>query len=898
MRTLWQGFWSGVFAFITLLALALSILLVAYASMARDLPAPEELSQRADTFRSTRIYDREGNLLTETFDPNAGRRTVVALDRMTPAIIQATIATEDANFYYHRGIDPVALLRALYYAVRERDIVSGASTIPQQLVKRIFLTPERTLTRKLKEAILAAEITRRFSKDAILEIYLNELYYGNFAYGVDTAAQTYFGKDVAELTLAEASLLAGLPQAPAYYDPYSFPDRAKNRQSVVLGLMVENEMITQAEADAAWLQALAYIPVSFDLKSPHYTLFVRQQLESLLGPDTLYSAGLQVTTALDPQMQAAAERIVAEQIQSLGDRNVSNGALVAIDPQTGEVLALVGSADFENVEIDGQVNMALSPRQPGSSIKPLVYLSAFEQSADEGDQAWTPGTLLADIESEFPDAQGPYVPKNYDEKEHGLVTVRSALANSFNIPAVRALQKVDIPAFLDLAQRVGITTMTRPDYGLSLGLGAGETTLLELTGAFGVLAANGVRHPPITILQIADSNDTVLCQFDSPTPCRFGAESGGSQQVVSPVDAFLITDILQDNEARSPMFGRNSVLNIGRPAAVKTGTTNDFRDNLTVGYTPQLVVGVWVGNSNNSPMRNVSGVTGAGPIWAQFMQDSLADQPIIGFTPPPGVVQMEVCAETGTRPSQACPARAQWWFAQDRPPLPAERDLYQTVRLDRTTGKLATEFTPAEAIDEQVFKVYPAEYREWAAAHGIPQPPAESSDLFTFAPDVDISAPAEGVILSGRVEIRGSANIPGLVAYELRYGISHNPGAFSLPFHTATAPVTDGVLGYWDTSGLDEGPHTLQLIVRDQAGAQYEKRVRLFVAPAFQTETPTATVEAPTPTWTPTWTPPPPQGSSEATPVPSVETVPPPPATESPTPEAVEATATPVPSSE
>lgn len=874
-----QGLLGGVLAFVILAALAVGGALIGYATIAAGLPAPGELTARASRFQSTRILDRAGNLLAETFDPNAGRRTAVPLDRISPYLVQATISTEDANFYRHPGIDPVALLRALYYAVREGDVVSGASTIPQQLVKMVFLSPERTVTRKINEAILSAEISRRYAKEQILEIYLNELYYGNFAYGADAAAQTYFDKSVSELTLGEASLLAGLPQLPATYDPYTNPDRAKRRQSVVLGLMVDNGYITAAEADAAWLEPLTYVPLSFEMNAPHFTLYVRQQLESTFGPEALYQTGLIVTTSLDPDMQAHAERIVAEQVAGLADRNVSNGALVAMRAENGEIVAFVGSADFDNVEIDGQVNMALAPRQPGSSIKPFVYLASFEQPGKPIEERWTPGTLIADIEGQFPDgANPPYVPRNYDLREHGMVTVRSALANSYNIPAVRTLQEVGLPDFLSLMQRVGVTTLTRPDYGLSLSLGGGEIPLIELTTAFGVLAAGGVYHPPVAILEITDSQGTVLCRAHSDRPCRPPHPDEG-RQVVNAVDAFLLSDILSDNVARTPSFGANSVLRLNRPAAVKTGTTNDFRDNLTLGYTPQLVTGVWIGNADYTPMRNISGVSGAGPIWNQFMTAALVDEPAQEFIPPPGVQQFDVCADTGTRPSEACPEIRRHWFAQDRPPLPPEADLYQVVRLDRNSGRLANEFTPPDAVEEKVFKIYPEPYREWAEANGIPQPPFDPEQVFDLVPELFIRAPVEGEVVSGVVAVFGTANTPNFRSYELQYGVSHDPGAFSPPvIGPFGAPVLDGFLGEWDTRDLSEGPHTLRLVVYDNFGGGYERRVRVFVAPA-----------TPTPFPSETWTPPPPVETlvpvlptETATPWPTPEA----PTVEPPTPEA------------
>ena len=499
--------------------------------------------------------------------------------------------------------------------------------------------------------------------------------------------------------------------------------------------------------------------------------------------------------------------------------------------------------------------MALAPRQPGSSIKPFVYLASFEQPGRPLDERWTPGTLIADIEEPFPDgANPPYVPTNYDGREHGMVTARTALANSYNIPAVRAMQQVGVAALLELAGRLGITTLTRPDYGLSLGLGAGEVPLLELTAAYATLANNGKRTPPATILKITDSQENILCEFGTDRPCQPALLSG--QQVVDPADAFLITDILSDNEARTAAFGPNSVLQLDRPAAVKTGTTNDIRDNLTVGYTPQLVTGVWIGNADNSEMRNVSGVSGAGPIWSQFMTAALSGEPALAFTPPGGVAQYEVCADTGARFGSACPEARRHYFAEDRPPIPAEEDLYQLIRLDKVTGRLATEFTPKGSIEEKVFKVYPDPYRDWAESHGIPQPPVDESDVFDFGPELAIRQPVEGEIVDGIVQVYGTANAPAFSSYELQYGISHDPGAFSPPISGPHgSPVLDGLLGEWDARDLYEGPHTLRLVVRDSFGSEYETRVRVFVAQP----TPTFTPPPPTATWTPippspTWT--------------------------------------------
>jgi membrane peptidoglycan carboxypeptidase len=600
-------------------------------------------------------------------------------------------------------------------------------------------------------------------------------------------------------------------------------------------------------------------------------------------------------------LQAEAERIVAQQVATLADRNVSNGALVAMRPQTGEVVALVGSADFENVEIDGQVNMAFAPRQPGSATKPFVYLSTFESPGRNRNEAWTPGTLVADIQRPFPDgANPPYVPTNYDGQERGMVTVRTALANSLNIPAVAALEFATLPQYLELMQRLGITTLTRPDFGLSLSLGAGEIPLIELTDAFSALANGGVRVPPVTIQKITDSAGNVICEQNTDRPCQ----DATGQQVISPVDAFLLSDVLSDNEARLAAFGSNSPLVLSdRPVAAKTGTTNDYRDNWTMGYTPQLATGVWVGNSNNTPMQNVTGVTGAGPIWNEFMTVAHAGEPVVPFAPPAGVRQFEVCADTGTIPSDVCPERRTRWYAEDRPPLPKEKDLWQKLRMVRGTNELATEFTPADQVEERVFKIYPAEYRAWAEAHGMPQPPADAPPVTDPSQvQVAIVDPPDGMQVSGVVAVFGSANVPDFASYELQYGESHDPGAFSTPIYGPVGgPVVNGPLGQWDTTGLQNGPHTLRLLVRDQRGGQFEARVRVFV----ENRPPEEPTLEPTPTWTPEvivpietptqmpTLPPPPPPTATLPPVPDTPTAVPPTA-EPPTPTPMEPNPTPV----
>jgi len=838
-----------------------------YAYYALTLPPADELRART-LFMSTKIYDRHGRLLYEVFDPNAGRRTVVPIEDMPEHLIDATIATEDKTFYNNPGFDPLAILRAAWLNLTEGEIVSGASTITQQLVKNIFLSTEKTYTRKVQEAVLAQEITRRYTKDQILEIYLNEIYYGNMAYGVEAAAETYFGKSARELALAEASLLAGLPQSPSIYDPYTNLEAAKNRQKVVLGLMVKEGYITRSQAEAAWSEVLQFVPLRVDMRAPHFVVYVRKLLEDKYGTEMVYRGGLQVHTTLDLEMQAVARQVAREHVGTLADRDVTNAAVVAMTPQTGEILAMLGSIDFWDEQIDGQVNVTLALRQPGSSIKPVNYLAAFEKG-------WTPATLIMDVTTEFPNWEGPpYVPKNYDGKEHGPVLVRQALACSYNIPAVKTLQFVGVPTMMEMAQRLGITTFTDPErYGLSLTLGGGEITLLEHTAAYAVMANGGLRVPPVAVLRIEDSKGRVIEEYQ-PT---------AGEQVISPQHAYLITHILSDNDARSPAFGPNNPLHLSRPAAAKTGTTDDWRDSWTVGYTPDLAVGVWVGNSDNTPMDHVAGSTGAGHIWHNFMERVLADTPPTDFPVPPGLVTAEICARSGMAPTELCPENRLEIFVDGTAPTQPD-DIYQRIGICAVTGHRATEFCPPELVEELVFEVYPDEYRDWTERAKIPQPPREECEFHAQPATVELTYPSTGQEVDGTVDIWGSADITDFSHFIVEYGIGPAPigwGAVSGPHFE---PVHDGLLGHWRTEGLENGLHSLRVVVFDHRGHGAEARVQVIVNNVTSTPTltpvPTNTpipIRTPTSTPWPTYTPTPtegPQPTDTPTPQPTVTPTP------------------------
>lgn len=871
-----------------------AFLVYQYFTIASTLPSVEGLKERASQFETTRIYDRNGALLYELLDPNAGRRTYIPLKQISPYVIAATIATEDKEFYNHPGFNPIAIARALVQNYTTGEVVSGASTITQQLARALLLEPnERTeisVRRKAREIILAAEITRRYSKDEILELYLNEIYYGNLAYGIEAAAETYFNTTADKLDLAQSAFLAGLPQAPAVYDIFTNREDTLFRDKQVLTLMYQvskdKNCIHVSTSDTpvcleAQQAADAYIAIEnypFTQREnkmvfPHWVNYIRYLLEESYDPQTIYRSGFQVYTTLDPQLQTEAERIVKEQVDSLADKHVTDGALVALRPTTGEVLAMVGSADFYNDAIAGQINMALRPRQPGSSIKPLTYAAAFEKG-------WTPSTLIWDVPSEFPpsgdpnDTRDPYIPENYDGKFHGPVTVRTALANSYNIPAVKTLQYIGIyddpntpekDGFINFAERMGITTLTRNDYGLSLTLGGGDVTLYEMTSAFSIFANNGKRVAPMAITRITDYRGNVIFQASEPT----------STQVIKPEYAYLITSILSDNQARTPMFGANSVLNLPFPAAAKTGTTNDYRDNWTIGYTPDLVVGTWVGNADYTPMEHTSGITGAAPIWSQFMQAAvpyLTNNNPSNFTRPEGIVDKIICSVSGTEPSEYCPSQRSEIFYKDQLPLKAEDDLWKNVRVDTWTNLAVSSACEGYTSEKFVLNVTDKwaikwiqetdEGQTWAKNNGF-NPPV------TFVPQRECKAddPRPNLVFVGVEDhqtiyqnpldlyavVNATANFKD---FYLEYAVGENPKQWKMLVprggHASDQPQK---LLTWNLDNVPSGIVTLRLYMEGKGGVYAEKLFRLNIqAPTpTPTMTPTATpTQTPTPTLTPT----------------------------------------------
>jgi len=891
-----KGLVIGLFAIVLALIIFAIFLVYQYFSIASALPSVDDIRASASQFETTRFYDRNGQVIYEMIDPNAGRRTYIPLSEISPYVVAATIATEDKEFYSHPGFDMFAIARALIQNYTSGEIVSGASTITQQLARALYMgteeRTEQTIHRKAREIILAAEIDRRYTKDEILELYLNEIYYGNMAYGIEAAAETYFNTTADQLTLEQAAFLAGLPQSPGVYDIFTNREATLERDKQVLTLMYQsskehNCIHVSNSSEPVCLEAQqaadAYVTIEnypFTYKTnplvyPHWVMYIRALLEEKYDAQTIYHSGFQVYTTLDPRLQIEAERIVKEQISSLADKHVTDGALVAIDPDTGQILAMVGSADFYNEEIDGQVNMAISPRQPGSSIKPLTYTAAFEKG-------WTPATLIWDVPSEFPpsgdenDTRDPYVPVNYDGKFHGPVLVRSALANSYNIPAVKALNFVGIyddPAteekegFIAFAERMGITTLTRNDYGLSLTLGGGEVTVLEMTSAFSTFANEGMRYEPAAITKITDYAGNVI--YDAGTP--------SSTQVIRADHAYLITSILSDNEARAPMFGANSVLNLSFPAAVKTGTTNDYKDNWTVGYTPDLAVGVWVGNADNSPMQGTSGITGAAPIWAEFMEQVIpyyTNNNPSSFTRPADIEEYVICSISGTVPSGKCPTQRSEIFAKGQPPLDADEDLWRTVEIDtwtnlRASDECGDDFTDSEltlnVTDKWAIKWIEENEKgqAWAESLGFSDPvvftPTRACKSSDSRPTIEFSGLSDGqTIYVSPLEIYALVNATGdFRRFYLDYGIGEKPKDWTrLVPKGGSVSGTPQLLTTWDFSSLQQGTVTLRLVMENTKGGSAMRTIHLNLMPPTPTPTLTPT-ETPTPTLTltPTETP-------------------------------------------
>lgn len=624
-----EFFIDMVIGFFVLGLIGVGVLFVWIATL--DIPDLSSFEERR-VQQSTKIYDRTGEILLYDLHQDV-RRTIVPYEEISRHIKNATIAIEDDTFFEHNGVRPLAILRSMITNVQKGGgpfSGAGGSTITQQVIKNSILQHEKTLTRKIKEAILAFRLEQVLTKEEILSHYLNESPYGGTIYGVEEASLSFFGKPASDVTLAEASYLASLPQLPTYYSPYgSHIDDLEKRKNLVLDKMLEHGFITQEEFDAGKNERVEFkAQVATGIRAPHFVFYIRDYLTQKYGEESLAERGLKVITTLDWKLQEKAEEIVKEKaLFNAKTYNAENASLVATDPTNGEILVMVGSRDYFDKEIEGNFNIALAERQPGSSFKPFVYATAFKKG-------YTPDTVVFDLKTQFstncePDnltsEDGCYSPDNYDHKFRGPVTFKNALAQSLNIPAVKALYLAGIPASIKTARDLGITTLTNPSkYGLTLVLGGGEVKLLEMVGAYGAFAHEGIRNELNSVLRIEDADGNVLEE-----------QTISSKQVLDPAVALQISDILSDNDARTPLFGANSPLYFpGRDVAAKTGTTNDKRDAWVIGYTPNLVVGAWAGNNDNRSMSEISGLI-ITPLWRAFMDVALADRETETFTAPP-----------------------------------------------------------------------------------------------------------------------------------------------------------------------------------------------------------------------------------------------------------------------
>jgi len=852
-----------------------------YAYFAKDLPEPEQIETAEQDFETTRIYDRTGQtLLWEVIDPHAGDRVWVPLDQMPDDLICAVVAFEDHTFWENPGVNPRGILRAFVSNLRGQQI-QGGSSITQQLIKNVLIDPEeRTVgaegpkledyERKAKEVILAVEITRNYSKEKILEWYLNTNFYGNLAYGIEAAAQVYFAKSVSELDLAESATLVAIPQFPSL-NPFDDPPAARERQHLILDAMVQQGCITPEQAAAARVEPwqLASPAERFDILAPHFSFYVVNQLEEMFSPELVRRGGLRVYTTLDYDLQQQAECVarahvrrlsgedeqtVLEQALSEGceaaqylpplrsydvgkDRNVSNAAVVSIRPGTGEILAMVGSLDYWDESIDGRFNAALGLRQPGSSFKPFTYITLLSQGYNAAHLFW-------DVRTAF-EQQGrpPYVPENYDREYHGPQRLRLALARSYNIPAVAALQLAGVDNVIRTAHHMGINGLDRglEFYGLSLTLGGGEVQLLDMAYAFSVLANYGVmagqpippeqlrtgyrQVDPVAILRVEDRDGNILYEYTDPQRV----------EVLSPQLAYLTVDILSDRQARWAAFGHPNALELAndRPAAAKTGTTNDWRDAWTIGFTPQLVTGVWVGNSDNSEMDDVPGSKGAAPIWHAVMEYALQEEEIVPFARPEGLIEKQVCAVSGDLPTEHCPVVNELFIPGTEPTETCT--IHQAFQVNKETGRLCTVFTPPEQCEEQVFEVYPPEAADWLASlEEEDRPPIPPTDYDTIGPsreDAEVAItypPPYSYVSGGVITVTGNARGGNFAFYRLAFGEGLNPTEWTQIGPDHGNQVDNNVLEYWDLSGLD-GLYSLQLTAVDHDQALRQATVQVTV---------------------------------------------------------------------
>ncbi|MFA6198200.1 MAG: PBP1A family penicillin-binding protein [Patescibacteria group bacterium] len=745
----------------------------AFAWYSRDLPNPDKLLTR-NLAQSTRIYDRTGQTVLYEIHGDE-KRTQINLEDIPDNLKNATITTEDRNFYKHGGISWTGIIRSVVRDVFSGKKSQGGSTITQQFIKNAILTSEKSYTRKIKEVVLAYQIEKRFSKDQILKMYFNEIPYGSVAYGVESAAQTYFGKNARDLTLAESAVLAALPQSPTYYSPYgSHVDELIGRQKYILDQMAELGYITQDQAAEAKNAPITFRTQQASIAAPHFVMYVKELLTQKYGEKMVEQGGLKVITTLDIDKQKVAEEEITKGMDKVKKYGGSNAALVSADTKTGQILAMVGSADYFDTANDGNVNVAIRDRQPGSSFKPVAYLTAFTRG-------YTPETMLFDVKTNF-GGDPAYIPSNYDGKEHGPVSMRQALAGSLNIPAVKTLYLAGINNTLDMAHQLGYTTLNdRERYGLSLVLGGGEVKLLDHVGAYATFAREGVRHPMTAVLSVEDKDGKMLEQFKPEENQVYDEQSGRK-----------LNSVLSDNAARSFIFGgRNSLTLSDRQVAAKTGTTNDYRDAWTLGYTPSIVTGVWAGNNDNTVMKKgADGSVVAAPIWHGYMERVLK-----------GTI-----AETFKTPT-ADPIK--------KTMLGGQIDQVTTYKVDKITKRI---------VPDSCLKQYPADYiatRTFKEAHTIlyyvdkdkprgdvPKNPAADPQFQTWEAGVQAWA-------NGQPDYITAQHALPYESCDLRKGGTPQPLGVTLTAPANNARVTTSPLTITVQIGADVSVDTVTIFIDD-----------------------------------------------------------------------------------
>lgn len=832
----------GFLAVVTLTIIT-SFLFIWYA---KDLPRPDKIVRREGF--STKIYDRNEKLLYDVFSKQ--RRTPVELSEVPLYLREATIAIEDKDFYKHGGFDPRGWLRAIYNIFVHRKL-QGGSTLTQQLVKNVLLSSERTVTRKIKEFILAVQIERKYSKDQILQMYLNEAPYGGTAWGVEAAAEVYFNKKVSQLTLVESAILAGLPQRPSAYSPFGQdPESYKWRTQAVLRRMREDGYISRdlEIAAAKEIDKVKFAPKETTFKAPHFVMYVKKLLEERYGERMVEQGGLRVTTTLDFDLQEKAQEVVSEEIARVEKLHITNGAALVLDPKTGEILAMVGSKNYDDPNYDGKVNVTLSLRQPGSAIKPVTYATAFKKG-------YTPSTLIMDVKTSFPGGDKPeYVPENYDGKFHGPLQIRYALGSSINVPAVKMLARVGLREMLQQAYDLGFTTLEPTSenlsrLGLSVTLGGGEVRLLDMASAYSSFANGGLKVTPTAILKVTDHEGRVL-EENKPIQGR---------RVLTPEQAYLISNILSDNEARLITFGsRSSLYFSDRQVAVKTGTTNDKKDNWTVGWTPSVIVGVWVGNNDNSQMKEVaSGVSGASPIWRRILFTALEGKPKEDFAIPEGIVSAEVDSVSGFRSHDGFPSRVEFFIKGTEPT--GDDPVHTKLKVCKASGKLATPVDIARGeYEEKEFFIFTEDdptaassgenrwqkgINEWLATQTDSRyhPPTEYCESQNQI-EVKIKEPEDHTQVGSSFRVKVEPiSVNEIVMVEIYVNNELKASMTSIPYERDLT--------------LPDGAYTIKARARDSKGNEGEREIKIGVnVPWDWSPTPTPT-PTPIPTITPTLSP-------------------------------------------